>query len=91
MLVAEVNTVNPWVVNAVAFCILALVFAQALVVVQEAHEAVLVVLRNETECAAFHFSIGRNINSVVVVTVAVHVVNSHVRIVVATTPGFVDE
>ena len=44
VLVAEVNSVNPWRVNAISFCVLALVLAEILVIMDIIHEAVAIVV-----------------------------------------------
>ena len=91
VLVTKVNAVYPWAVNAVTLGILTLMLLQVAVVVKISHETVLIVLRNETELTISNLLIGWDIDSVVVVAVAVHVRNSHVRVVVTSTPSLIDD
>ena len=91
MLVAYVNTMNPWVVEAVCLCIFALVLAQIAVIVHEVHKAGLVVFRNEAELAVGNLLVCWYIQGIVVIAVAVDVVHHHVRVVVAAAPCLVDK
>ncbi len=82
---------NPRRINAVSLSVLALTLAQVLVVVDIVHEAVTVIIGNKTELLVGDLRVGRNVDCVVVVTVTVDVVDSHVRVVVTTSPSLVDE
>ena len=89
VLVAEVDAVYPWRIQAVTFSIFTLVILQVAVAVNIVHEASLVVFRYETEFTLFYLCIGWDVDSIVVVTVAVHIVGGHERVVVTATPCFI--
>ena len=91
MLVAEVKSVNPRRIQAVSLCVLALVGAEVFVVVYVGQEAGCVILRHEAEFLVCNLLIGRDVDKVVVETVSVDVVGSHIRVVVAAPPGFIDK
>ena len=91
MLVAQVDAVNPGVIQAVGLGILALMVLQVAVVVNIVHEAGLVTLTHEAELAVSDLLVGGDVQSVVVVTVAVHVVGHHVGVVVTATPGLINQ
>ena len=65
--------------------------AQILVIVHIVEETVGIFLRNEAEVAAGNLLVGRDEDEVVVVTVTVDVVLGHVAVVVAASPGLVDD
>ncbi len=55
------------------------------------HETSLVVLRNEAELVVSNLLISRDIYSIVVVTITVHIVGSHERIVVTAAPCLINK
>jgi len=91
MLEADVNTMYPRIVDTVTLGILTLVAAQVVILVHIVHEAIAVVVTDETEQTVLHLRVGWDVESIVVVTVTVHVVDSEVRVVEATTIGLVDD
>jgi len=91
MLVAEVYAMNPRRINTVCLGILALMLAQVLVVVDVSHEAGSIVIGHETEVTIADLSIGRDVDSVILVTIVVHVIGEHVRVVVTTPPSLIYE
>ena len=87
----EVKSVCPRRVNAVSLCILALVLAEILVNMNEVKETLSIVWRYESEVTVSNLLICRDVDEVVVVTVTVHIVNEHVRVVVTASPSLIDE
>ena len=79
------------VIDTVPLGILTLMVAQVVVVVDVVHEAGLVALRCEAELVVGHLLVGRNVEGIIAVAVAVHVVRQHVRVLIATAPCLVDE
>ena len=86
VLVREVYAVYPRRIKAVRFCIFTLISFQIRVAMYIIHKACLVILADETEGAVGHLLVGRNVNGVVIVTVTVHIVGQHTRVIVAATP-----
>ena len=64
---------------------------QIAVAVYIVHELLLVVFGLEAEQPVGHLLVGGDIQGVVVVSIAVHVVGCHVRIVVSAAPRLVDD
>ncbi len=89
--VAEVDAMYPGRVNAVGFCILALLVLQITVAMHVIHETGLVVGRYETELSICNLFIGWHIDGIVVVTVTVDIVRRHVGVVGTTAPSFVNK
>ena len=65
VLVAEVQTVNPRRIDAVALGIITLMVAEVVVVVDKLHKALLVALRSEAELVVSHLVVSRNVERVV--------------------------
>jgi len=91
VLVAEVDAVDPWGVNTVGFGIFALMIFERLVGVHEVHETFAVVGGFETEVAIGHLLVGWNVDGIIEIAIAVDIVGSHVAVVVAAAPCFIDE
>ena len=91
MLVTEIKTMNPWVIHAVAFRVFSLMLAKIFVLVHKIHETVTVILRDKAEFIVLNLLVGRNINCVIVPTIAIHIIHHHVRIFITSSPSLVNE
>ena len=91
MLVAEVDPVDPRRVNRIWLCVLALALAEELGVVDIVHEAVAAVSIDKTELVGRNLVIGRDVDGIVGITVTIHVIGEHIRVVVSSAPCFIDK
>ena len=76
---------------AVCLCILTLMFAQIIIVMNVIHKTLSIIGGLETEFTFINLFISRNINSIILIAICIHIIRRNIRSVYITTWSFVNK